>query len=355
MTLTDLLAEADEEEEQGIRWKKRKLRKRLIEYRNYLYANYKENTVNSYFSTVLSVYRHLEFELQPLPKFSTKNLYKDKPIEYSDLPNSEIIKAALLHTNNMCMKSIILFISSSGTSRADCLNLTIKDYIEATREYHKLGTNNIYYVIQKLQELEEKEELIVPRFNIQRQKTGVYYFTFCSPECVSMINNYLLSRHALDEDDKLFKVDPRYLTDLFIRVNDELGLGYVGTYRRFRTHMLRKFHASNLKIGEDGLSEEIVNELQGRAKPGVNQSYFFDMVEDIKEKYIKAMPNILIGWKVEIIQLESEDYKLIKEENEKLKSDFDQFMQESKQEIESMKKGILAQLSDAGIDLDYEY
>ena len=36
MSLQELLDEADREEEQGIRWKKRTLKKRLINYMNYL-------------------------------------------------------------------------------------------------------------------------------------------------------------------------------------------------------------------------------------------------------------------------------------------------------------------------------
>ncbi|MCF0225826.1 MAG: site-specific integrase, partial [Methanobrevibacter sp.] len=43
-TLYELLEEAEQEEEQGVRWKHRKLKKRLIEFRGYLYDNYLKNS-----------------------------------------------------------------------------------------------------------------------------------------------------------------------------------------------------------------------------------------------------------------------------------------------------------------------
>lgn len=40
--LSELLEEADYEEERGIRWKKRKLKQRLLNYRNYLYEQFQK-------------------------------------------------------------------------------------------------------------------------------------------------------------------------------------------------------------------------------------------------------------------------------------------------------------------------
>ena len=50
----------------------------------------------------------------------------------------------------------------------------------------------------------------------------------------------------------------------FEMINNTLGLGRVGRYHRFRSQMLRKFHASALY--NDGMSIDKVNNLQGKAK-----------------------------------------------------------------------------------------
>ena len=55
----------------------------------------------------------------------------------------EIIKDAINITNPI-MQAIILFISSSGCARQETLNITIQDFIDATREYH--DSDDIYEI-----------------------------------------------------------------------------------------------------------------------------------------------------------------------------------------------------------------
>lgn len=97
---------------------------------------------------------------------------------------------------------------------------------------------------------------VVLTFYIKKQKTNNYYYTFCSPEAVKSIVNYILNdciRHdtegnlLLHEFDLLFPISRKYLPGALSKLNDELNLGKAGTYNRLRTHMFRKFHASTLK------------------------------------------------------------------------------------------------------------
>ena len=60
MLFHDLLKEADYEEEIGIRWKKRKLKVRLMEFRIFLQENYLASTAKVYFQRILTLYRHFE-------------------------------------------------------------------------------------------------------------------------------------------------------------------------------------------------------------------------------------------------------------------------------------------------------
>nr|WP_278823564.1 hypothetical protein [Methanobrevibacter smithii] len=60
----------------------------------------------------------------------------------------------------------------------------------------------------------------------------------------------------------------------FEMINDTLGIGRVRRYLRFRSHMLRKFHASALY--NDGMSIDKVNDLQGKAKKQNRCSIFHD-------------------------------------------------------------------------------
>lgn len=64
----------------------------------------------------------------------------------------------------------------------------------------------------------------------------------------------------------MFKINLDYLNNNFVKINNELALGKVGKYNKFRSHMLRKFHASALYNAENGLSLEEIDSLQGRKK-----------------------------------------------------------------------------------------
>jgi hypothetical protein len=93
----------------------------------------------------------------------------------------------------------------------------------------------------------------------------------------------------LSLDDKLFDFSDDSLMYNFKKVNDRLGMGFVGNYRFFRSHSLRKFHASNI-----GLSADYVDELQGRAKTKVHEAYIKTNPKKLKEIYISAMHNVMV-------------------------------------------------------------
>lgn len=310
-TLYELLKEAEMEEEKGIRWKNRKLKKRLLNFRKYLQEKYYQNTVKTHFSQILTIYKHYEIEIHDLPQTSTKNLKEPTPISFKDLPDKEIIKKALKISNPL-MRAIILFEVSSGCAKRETLNITIQDFIDATSEYH--NSNNIYDVIQQLKDRDD----LIPTFKLRRQKTNKYYTTFCSPEAATEIMNYILSiPKKLKNEDALFKLNTDYFNKLFVEINDKLKLGKKGTYNRFRSHMLRKFHASQLY--NDGLSLEEVDALQGRTKNRTHQSYFMEDPKNLKEKYIEHLKCLTINLDVNNLDIKSPEY--VKLENEVVEKD----------------------------------
>lgn len=299
LTLKELLDEAENEEEKGIRWKHRTLKKRLIDYRIHLYNTYAPSTAKSRFSKIQAFYRHFDIEIHQLPRFSVKNLEKLPPTNYANLPDKEVIRAAV-DIATPVMKALILFMSSSGCGRAETLSLTVEDYIEATKDYHQGGT------IGEIIETIDQHEDVVPTFNVLRKKTNKYYITFCSPEAVHAINTHLLNRNTLTLDSKLFKINKDYFIEAFELINDKLGLGKVRHYIRFRSHMLRKYHASALM--NDGMSRDLVNDLQGRTKPLTEESYFFTDTESLREAYVEHLPALMIGKEIEKITVKSKEF-----------------------------------------------
>ena len=136
------------------------------------------------------------------------------------------------------------------------------------------------------------------------------------------------SQKELTWNDKLFKIESHYYTLKFEEINDALGLQKVGSYNRFRGHMLRKFHSSNL--AKDGMDRYLINVLQGKSNGQVDDVYFFEDENRLRDEYIKHMHSLLIFTEVKEVTQYSEEYVTLKNENEKLK--------ESIAEIKRMQK-----------------
>jgi integrase len=230
------------------------------------------------------------------------------------------------------MKAIILFSCSSGCARAEALSLTIQDYIDAVSEYIPRRRMDIFEVIDFLNEKDD----VVPTFNLRRKKTNKYYITYCSPEAVNAINAYILTRtDSVKNDSPLFDVSPTHLGRSFQKINDTLNLGNVGKYARFRSHMLRKFHASALY--NDGMSIDKVNDLQGKAKNVTDSVYFMTNPEELKYEYIRHLPAVTINMDVEKLSIKSPEFMQLENDKKKLETELEVLKREVA-DIRSMKK-----------------
>ena len=301
MTLEELLNEADLEEENKIRWKRRTLKSRLIDFRNYLIDyGYAKETINTMMKRVNTFYRHYEIEIHHLPKVNIKSTVED------------LQKA--INISSPLMKAIILTLSSSGLSKVDALKLTIQDFMEATKEYH-----NETDVYKTLEILKEKDD-VIPTFGLVRTKTSKFHYTFCSPEATIAIVQYLLSRtEKLTPESKLFKISYHWLTVKFEDLNEQLNLGVTegNEYAVLRCHTLRKYHATTLK--DDGLSIDVINSFQGKARNKVDAAYFVDTPEKLKVRYMEHVSCLAVDMEIKNIDLKSEEFVRLEYENEQLR------------------------------------
>lgn len=337
LTLQQLLNEAEQEEEEGIRLKNRTLKKRLIIFRNYLMneKNLSKSTIKKQMGIIRTIYNHYEIELPKLPRLNEKHIKDYTPVYYDDLPSKELISEAL-KLSKPNMKAVILFIVSSGCAREETLSLTIQDFIDATKEYH--NCSNIYDVLNELKQQED----IVPTFKLKRRKTNQYYYTFCSPEAVDSIIYYLESRtDRLTPDSQLFKFNKHYYIKKFIELNNLLGGHRKGAYGIMRGHNLRKFHASNLARGENALTLEEIDSLQGRSKDKTHNSYFLDDPKELKKKYIGNIDKVLINYDVNSLTIESPEVLEIKRENERLKLENEQIREDVRAEARKVFNELL--------------
>lgn len=159
----------------------------------------------------------------------------------------------------------------------------------------------------------------------ERIKTNKYYFTFCSPEANREIINYLLLREDLDNDKlsetQLFKCNTAYFERHFAKINNTLNLGKIGAHNKFKSHILRKFHATNLYNNKMSLEE--IDALQGRSKEATHSSYFTEDPTKLKEKYIQHLDCLTINMDVNQLDIKSPEFVQLENENMTLRDELD--------------------------------
>ena len=167
MTLPELLNEAEEDERNNVRWKYSRLKAKLIEYRHHLLQNYAASSVKKDIGCIQFFYKFYDIEMQPLPRIAKQSLKKPQPIYFKDLPDKEIIREAFKISTPL-MKAMILFSCSSGCAMAEALGLTIGDYIDSLSEYVPKRKNDIFEIIDYLNEKDD----VIPTFNLRRKNTN---------------------------------------------------------------------------------------------------------------------------------------------------------------------------------------
>lgn len=295
MSITELLEEAKKEQKQRINPNETTLRKRLLAYREHLLTapSFTENgkhgpsraTYTTYLSKVETLYRHYNIYVPELPRVQIDKGYV---ASYNDLPTKDMLKKACKF--KPALEPYILFASSSGSAKAEALSITVGMFLKGCAEYTDVD-GDIYAVLEDLVTSDD----IVPSIYLRRIKTDKWYTTFCSPEASKSIIQELLMRYDVDNrgkltrESKLFPFSPSWLITSFQAINDHFMWGFVGKYRLFRSHTLRKFNASNL-----GCSAEFIDAIQGRSRNVVHETYIKHNPKELKKVYIKHMRNVML-------------------------------------------------------------
>ena len=241
-SLDKLVDEADLEEEQQIKKNKRKIKQRFINFqKELLNKGYNKTTVKLYINRVKSIYHYFDIEIPNIPPIKTINTST-----YEDLLTRDEFITILTNANST-MRAIITFGVSTGLRISDIANLTVNDFLEATKDYSEYKTgDSLYNHLIKL----ESEPIIVPTWKITSIKTKVKHTTFNSDESSRYIIQYLKERVLSGNvclTDKLFHVTAHTITVSLKRLNDRLNLGKtMNNYSKLHSHGLRKYMSTTL-------------------------------------------------------------------------------------------------------------
>ena len=317
-TPTELINEAEKEEDHRIRMKDRQIKRYMLDYLNFLKkSQFSYNFIKQCIMTVKTFYREFEIEL-PNIRFKRNNENDIQTIE--DIPSKDEIKEALGNCNKK-YKGIILLMSSSGMGSSEIRNLKYSDFLTAIEELGINESDSIEYIYQKLKE----NNSFIGIWKIRRIKTGMPYITFSTHESLIAIADYILSQerdknHSKIPDDWLFDASNKQtasstLIYYFRKLNDTLGCGFSGRQRKFKAHSLRKYFASTLN--KNKLPELATHWMLGHRIDQVTEAYFKADINSLQKEYLKAV-NDLSFEKVKIKTVTSKEYdRLLSDSKEK--------------------------------------
>ena len=132
MSIEELIEEAEQEEENNVRMKKRKIKKRLIEYRNYLYDNgFSNKTVKGKMTYIKFFFHTCDIDI---PKLGRKeNVPYDRGISFDEVPKKEHVKKAIETTTSIKNRALYLFCMTSCSGSAEAREFTIEEYIRGVK------------------------------------------------------------------------------------------------------------------------------------------------------------------------------------------------------------------------------
>lgn len=329
-TLEELIEEAEHEEETIPYLKKRKIKKRLTSFRNYLNNEKKFSawTVKTNVMCVKSFYKYHEITL-PTIKLTNLNDSDNESIGIKDLPDMNTIRTAIESTKKIKHKALFLFSACTGSARNELCTFTFKQFLEGVLPYCPTAETPKDIIKSLDGRCEELE--VIPVFKMKRHKTNTYYYTAITPECTQFMINYLKSEgQDLKDDDRFFKLGKHGVSAAFDLVNKKFNWGKRGNYAFFSSHRVRKFNASKIKDMDFG------DYIQGRTTTATRRAYYKIDIEDVRKKYKEHMGKFTVYARYNL-QINSEAYEKLENENKELHDKLEKTIKDYETEIEKLR------------------
>jgi site-specific recombinase XerD len=314
----DLIRQADSEEEKGIKLRDRKINFYFLKFKKQLQMDNKaESTINMYIHAVKSFYDALDIHL-PKIKTSRGDIGLEK--NYGKLISRKEL-SILASIAAPREKALIYLMALSGMAQAEARNLTIRKFMDAAGDAIPKNIRTV----NDLFDLKDELENAIITLHITRRKVNYRYITFIPPEATNYIIIYLKERvfgrnkkiRIKDYDSALFvknngePIDRDVIVTNFRRIGLQAGFNKrEGAYSFWRAHGMRKYFISTImnKLGDKVLADF----LAGHKISDVDRAYWYMDPEDLKKRYLKALPYLSID-KAKVIDIKSEDYKRIEE------------------------------------------
>ena len=326
-TVTELVDEAVEEQDNGVKYSDRKVNKYLKDFIDKFTKEIKsENTIKSFYDTIKALYHVNDIELQKI-EFTFN---KDVENHFEELPTKEHIRKAVKYCN-LRDKAIILLQFSSGLGGAEVRNLTYGQFYIAIKEYITYNKDEIFDIDRIYHQIKNKYD-IIGIWDSKRLVTDFDYLTFNSSESNKAIIDYLIERNnkkpITSFNEPLFvangnKIGEHALSAIYRRINKKACLGLRKEKRKFLTSNIprKMFRTALLECDVEYLAIEL---MLGNKIDEIKYAYYKNSPQLLKKEYLKGLKKISLE-EIEIVTTDRYDnvileLKIEKEERIKLEN-----------------------------------
>lgn len=285
LTPSELISQAEDDEDNNIRLRKRRIKTYLDNHIDYLTSlDYSVKNIRLNIQTIRVFYNYFEIQI---PKITLPTVRESRTVE--DIPNGDEIREVLSHANTK-YTAIILLMLSSGMGSAEVLSLKIHDLLKASKQ-----------PLTSIGELTNIQPKTILEWEVTRVKTGQKYYTFSTPETTTKILEYLGQQTPSSVDDHLFRSEkgeymgkplhPVTLQKYFMKLNDKCGFTSEGNQRFFKSHNLRKFFATT---AEQHIPHMATRHMMGHKFGSVEGAYFLRNQKALRNEYMKVVEYLAI-------------------------------------------------------------
>lgn len=289
-------------------------------------------TIKLHLTRINSVYRKNRVDVPYIEPINPKRMKRREYIEFKDILTHDEIRCCLSHLRPPAQARVMTIVQG-GLSNEECEHLTLTNFIEELKPYHQQDD-----VLDALEWLSDDNHPVIWVTKMIRWKTKKPYYALIGAEAVNYIASAKLYEYRLKGklSDKLLNTHKQSFQLTCQRVNEKCGLGLIANESKFRSHNLRRFHATY--IGGSALSYEEhsiisnaeIDEMQGRGKTNVQDTYI--KTNPIRQKllYAKVMNNVSLFHKY--------DYEVVGDDVIITTQDIDSQNKKLKSEIKSLEK-----------------
>ena len=338
-SIEELIDEALTEQEERVPYHKLSIIDRIEKYQEYLHK--KEliaGTIATYVGKIKTLYTKCRVELPHIEPLNPKKLKRREYIEFKDILTHDELRCALRYMRPPAKAQAMTMIQG-GLSLEECEHLSYRAFIDELHRYHQkdddvealewLATNPVIWVTKMI-----------------RVKTGKPYYAVIGSEAVNSIASAKLYEFGLpkyNHTDKLLTISKQSFSRVCREVNKRCNLGLVAEESKLRSHNLRRFHATYIRGSALTYEENVrisnseIDEMQGRGKTAVQDTYIKTNPLEQKILYAKVMNNVSLYNKYDYEIIDGDVMVFIvdvTDENQKLKKE----VNDLKKKLEKKKK-----------------